>query len=266
MYIVGELINASRKRIAQAIREQDSQYIKQVAKEQAEAGVDYIDVNTGIFVDEEPEYLEWLVENVQEVIDIPCCLDSPNPKALERALAAHKNGTPMINSISLERERYDQILSIVKNTDLKVVALCMSDEGMPQTKDERVAIADKLVNKLVQNGVKIDNIFLDPLVQPIGSDISFGYEFLDAVEEIRNRFPEVHFMCGLSNISYGLPDRKYMNSIFAAMAIAKGLDGLMIDPLDKQMMANIIVAETLMGKDNFCMEYLKASRGGKFKF
>lgn len=266
MYIVGELINASRKRIGQAIREQDSEYIKQVAIEQAEAGVDYVDVNTGIFVDDEPEYLEWLVENVQEVVDVPCCLDSPNPKALERGLAAHRKGTPMINSISLEKERYDQILSIVKNTDLKVVALCMSDDGMPQTKEERVAIADKLVNKLVQNGVKIGNIFLDPLVQPIGSDISFGYEFLDAVEEIRNRFPEVHFMCGLSNISYGLPDRKYMNSIFAAMAIAKGLDGLMIDPLDKRMMANIIVAETLMGKDNFCMEYLKASRGGKFKF
>lgn len=266
MYIVGELINASRKKIGQAIREQDSEYIKQVAIEQAEAGANYIDVNTGIFVEEEPEYLEWLVKIVQEVVDIPCCIDSPNPKALERGLSAHKKGIPMINSISLEKDRYDQVISIVKNTDLKVVGLCMSDEGMPQTRDERVVIADRLVNKLVQNGVKVENIFLDPLVQPIGTDISFGYEFLDAVEDIRNKFPEVHFMCGLSNISFGLPDRKYMNSIFAAMAIAKGLDGLMVDPLDQRMMANIIVAETLVGKDKFCKKYLKASRKDMFKF
>lgn len=266
MYIVGELINASRKKVGQAIREQNSEYIKEIAREQEEAGVDYIDVNTGIFVEEEPEYLEWLVKNVQEAVNVPCCIDSPNPKALERGLAAHKKGTPMINSISLEKDRYDQVISIVRNTDLKVVALCMSDKGMPQTKEERVVIADKLVNNLVQNGVKVENIFLDPLVQPIGTNITFGYEFLDAVEEIRNRFPEVHFMCGLSNISFGLPDRKYMNSIFATMAIAKGLDGLMVDPLDKRMMANIIVAETLAGKDKFCMKYLKASRKDKFKF
>lgn len=266
MYIVGELINASRKKIGQAIREKDSEYIKQVAIEQAEAGANYIDVNTGIFVEEEPEYLEWLVKIVQEVVNVPCCIDSPNPKALERGLSAHKKGTPMINSISLEKERYDQVISIVKNTDLKVVGLCMSDEGMPQTKDERVVIADKLVNKLVQNGVNVENIFLDPLVQPIGTDITFGYEFLDAVEEIRKNFPKVHFMCGLSNISFGLPDRKYMNSIFATMAIAKGLDGLMVDPLDQKMMANIIVAETLVGKDKFCKKYLKASRKDQFKF
>lgn len=263
MYIAGELINASRKLIGQAIREQNSEYIKQIAKEQEEAGADYIDVNAGIFVEEEPKYLEWLVKNVQETVNIPCCIDSPSSVALERGLAAHTKGIPMINSISLERDRYEQVMSIVRNTDLKVVALCMSDKGMPQTKKERVVIADKLINALVKNGVKIENIFLDPLVQPIGTNDDFGIEFIDAVENIRNAFPEVHFMCGLSNISFGLPDRKYMNSVFAVMTIAKGLDGLMINPLDKRMMANIIVAETLAGRDKSCMKYLKAYRKEK---
>ncbi|MBV7273387.1 dihydropteroate synthase [Clostridium sp. PL3] len=142
----------------------------------------------------------------------------------------------------------------------------MSDKGMPQTRNESVEIADKLVNDLVRNGVKTDNIFLDPLVQSIGTNDTFGIEFIDAVEEIINTFPEVHFMCGLSNISFGLPDRKYMNSIFAVMAIAKGLDGLMINPLDKKMMANIIVAETLAARDKSCMKYLKAYRKKKFEF
>lgn len=266
MYIVGELINASRKLVEQAIVAKDSEYIKQLAKEQEEAGANYIDVNAGVFVEEETEYLEWLVRNVQEAVDIPCCIDSPSPKALERGLAAHAKGIPMINSISLEKDRYENVITIVRNTDLKVVALCMSDKGMPKTREERVSIAYELVNNLVKNGVKTENIFLDPLVQPIGTDSTFGYEFIDAVENIRNAFPEVHFMCGLSNISFGLPDRKYMNSIFAAMAIAKGLDGLMINPLDKRMMANIVVAETLMGKDEFCKKYLKAFRKKSFEF
>lgn len=266
MYIVGELINASRKLVRQAIIDKDSEYIKQLAKEQEAAGANYIDVNAGAFVEEEPEYLEWLVKNVQEAVDIPCCIDSPSPAALERGLAAHKKGIPMINSISLEKDRYDNVMSIIKNTDLKVVALCMSDKGMPKTREERVSIAHELVNNLVKNGVKIENIYLDPLVQPIGTDSTFGYEFIDAVEDIRTAFPEIHFMCGLSNISFGLPDRKYMNSIFAVMAIAKGLDGLMVNPLDKKMMANIIVAETLIGKDNFCKNYLKGFRKKKFEF
>lgn len=266
MYIVGELINASRKLIGQAIKDQNSEYIQQVAREQEEAGANYIDVNAGIFVEEEPAYLEWLVKTVQEAVNIPCCIDSPSAVALERGLAAHTKGTPMINSISLEKDRYEQVMSIVRNTDLKVVALCMSDKGMPQTKDERVAIAEELVNSLVKNGVKTDNIFLDPLVQPIGTNYKFGYEFIDAVEAIRNAFPDVHFMCGLSNISFGLPERKFMNSVYAVMAIAKGLDGLMVNPLDKKMMANIITAETLAGRDKSCINYLKAFRKKKFEF
>ena len=266
MYIVGELINASRKLIKQAIIDQDCEYIQQIAKEQEDAGANYIDVNAGVFVEEEPKYLEWLVKNVQKAVDIPCCIDSPSPEALERGLAAHTKGTPMINSISLEKGRYENVISIIRNTDLKIVALCVSDKGMPKIREERVSIANELVNNLVKNGVKTENIFLDPLVQPIATNANFGCEFINAVGDIREVFPEIHFMCGLSNISFGLPDRKYMNSIFAVMAISKGLDGLMVNPLDKKMMANIIVAETLIGKDKFCKNYLKGFRKKKFEF
>lgn len=265
MIIVGELINASRKAIGEAIENNDSEYIKNVAKDQYEARANYIDVNAGIFVGKEPEYLEWLVKNVQEVVDIPCCIDSPDPNAIERALKVHK-GTAMINSISLEKNRYDKILPIVAGTDLKVVVLCMSDEGMPQTTKDRLKIADKLINGLVNNNISIDNIYVDPLVQPIATKDSFGIEFLEAVETIMKEFKGVHTMCGLSNISYGLPQRKLINGLFAAMAIAKGLDGLLINPLDKKMMANIIVAETLAGRDNFCTNYLKAYRKKKLEF
>jgi 5-methyltetrahydrofolate--homocysteine methyltransferase len=264
MIIIGELINASRKAIKAAIEGRDAAAIQQVAKDQAEAGADYIDVNAGIFVGQEPEYLTWLVQTVQQVTDKPCAIDSPDPAAIEAALAVHQ-GTPMINSISLEKERYEKLMPIIAGTDLKVIALCMSDAGMPKTVDDRMKIADDLVNGLLKNNVKIENIFVDPLVQPLSVNDAFGVEFINAIEKIVGTFKGVHTACGLSNISYGLPARKFMNQTFMTMAIAKGLDGAIINPLDRRMMANIIAAEALAGKDNFCMNYLKAFRAGLFE-
>jgi cobalamin-dependent methionine synthase I len=265
MLVVGELINASRKAIAAAIEARDQEEIQQIAKYQIEAGANYIDVNAGVFVGKEPEYLEWLVKTVQSAVSEPCCIDSPDPKAIEAALAVH-SGAAMINSISLEKDRFDSLLPIVAGTNLKIVALCMSDAGMPKTADDRMAIADKLVNRLLQNNVAIQNIYVDPLVQPVATDIQFGVEFLDAIEKIMTGFKGVHTLCGLSNVSFGLPNRKFLNQTFMSMAIAKGLDGAIINPLDKKMMANIITAEALAGKDEYCMQYLKAYRAKLFEF
>lgn len=262
MIIVGELINASRKAVSEAIKNCDVNYIKQVARDEYEAGANYIDVNAGIFVGKEAEYLKWLIETVQEELNVPCCIDSPDHKALEAALSVHK-GTAMINSISLEKERYEAILPIIAGTDLKVVALCMGESGMPQTSEDRLKIADKLVNGLVQHNIPLDNIYVDPLVQPIGTDDTFGIEFLDAVEAITTRFKGVHTMCGLSNISFGLPVRKFINQMFAVMAICKGLDGMIVNPLDKSIIASLITAEMLVGRDEFCLNYIDAFRNSK---
>jgi 5-methyltetrahydrofolate--homocysteine methyltransferase len=170
----------------------------------------------------------------------------------------------MINSISLEKERYDKLMPILAGTDFKVVALCMSDAGMPETVDDRLKIADKLINGLLQNGVKLENIFVDPLVQPMSVNNRFGVEFLEAIARIMQGFPGIHMACGLSNISFGLPARKFLNQTFMVMAIARGLDGAIVNPLDRKMMANIVAAEALAGKDNYCMRYLKAFRAGIF--
>jgi 5-methyltetrahydrofolate--homocysteine methyltransferase len=265
MIIVGELINASRKAVAAAIEAQNAAEIKKLARDQAEAGAHFIDVNAGTFVDKETEYLPWLVRTVQSEVQTPCCLDSPDPRAIEAALKVHA-GTAMINSISLESARYDSILSLIAGTPLKIVALCMSDEGMPDTADKRVAIADKLINGLVQKGVKVEDIFVDPLVQPVATKNTYGVEFLAAVEKIMNRFPGVHTIAGMSNISFGLPERKLLNQTFMVMAITRGLDGAVMNPLDKRLMASVITTEALMGRDNFCMNYLKAYRAKKLEF
>ncbi len=264
MIIIGELINASRKTIKAAIEAKDAAAIQQVARDQAEAGADYIDVNAGIFVGKEPEYLTWLVETVQQVVDKPCAIDSPDPAAIAAALTVHR-GTPMINSISLEKERYEKVLPIIAGTQMKVIALCMSDKGMPQTVDDRLRITDELVNGLLKNNLTLENIFVDPLVQPLSVNDTFGVEFINAIERIVATFPGIHTACGLSNISYGLPARTFMNRTFMTMAIAKGLDGAIVNPLDKRMMAAIIAAEALAGRDYFCGNYLTAFRAGLFE-
>ena len=264
MLIIGELINASRKTIATQIENQDVEAIQKVAKDQFDAGANYIDVNAGVFVGKEPDFIKWLVTTVQGAVDAPCCIDSPDPLAIEAGLSVHK-GTPMINSISLEKERYDKLMPVLAGTDHKVVALCMSDEGMPETVDDRMAVADKLVNGLLRNNVKMENIYVDPLVQPLSVNKDFGVEFLNSIEKIVRTFQGIHTTCGLSNISFGLPNRKFLNQLFVVMAISKGLDGAIVNPLDRRMMANIIAAEALAGKDDYCMNYLKAHRAARFE-
>jgi len=261
MLIIGEMINASRKAVKTAIETQDTATIKKIALDQDKAGADYIDVNAGVFVGKEAEYLKWLVETVQSVTDKPCALDSPDPAVIEAGMAVHR-GTPMINSISLEKSRYDNLLPLIAGTDCKVIALCMSDDGMPETVDDRLRIADTLVNGLIQNNVKVENIRVDPLVQPVSVNNAFGMAFIKSIEAIMARFEGIHTACGLSNISYGLPSRKLLNQTFMVMAIAAGLDGAIVNPLDKAMMAGIIAAETLAGKDDFCMNYIGAYHEG----
>lgn len=261
MIIVGELINASRKKIKPIIQEANAEEVIRIAREQAECGADYIDVNAGIFVKEEPDYLKWLVKTIQSEVDRPCSIDSPNFEAIKAALEVHK-GTAMINSISLEKERYDNVMPVIANTDLKVIALCMDDNGMPRSMEDRMGIADKLVTELTGNGVKVENIFVDPLVQPIATEHTFGMEFINTVEAIHKAFPGINTACGLSNISYGIPERKFANRTFMAMAIAKGLNGAIMNPKDKEMMATIICAETLAGRDLYCENYLDAYRNG----
>jgi 5-methyltetrahydrofolate corrinoid/iron sulfur protein methyltransferase len=265
MIIVGELINSTRKSVKEAIESSDGETIQKLAADQAAAGASYIDVNAGIFIGTEIEHLKWVIDQVTAAAKIPCCIDSSNPKTIEAALSHLQSRTdaiPMINSISLETERCEKMMPILAGTDLKVIALCMGDEGMPETADQRLAIADRLINRLVQSNVKLENIYVDPLVQALATNSRYGIEFLKAVEAIMAGYPGVHTMCGLSNISFGMPARKFVNQTLMVMAIAKGLDGAIMNPLDKKMMANICTAEAIAGKDNYCMNYLKSFRAG----
>jgi len=262
MLIVGELVNATRKAVARAIEARDRATIVELARDQAAAGVDYIDVNAGIFGAREGEYLSWLVQCVQEAVDLPCCIDSPNPSAVEAALQVHQ-GPALVNSLSLEKKRCDGMLRVLAGTEHRVVALCMSDAGMPRTAEDRFSVSEKLMEILTAAGVPLESVYVDLLVQPVATDHTVGLEFLKAVERVMTAFPGVHTICGLSNVSYGLPRRRLLNRTFLIMAIARSLDAAIVNPLDRTTMSALLAARSLAGRDEFCMDYIQAFRDGQ---
>ncbi|MFO8191667.1 MAG: methyltetrahydrofolate cobalamin methyltransferase [Bacillota bacterium] len=262
MIIIGELINSTRKAIKKAIDEQDVEYLQDLAVKQEEAGTDYIDVNAGAYVYDETKHLVWLVEKVQEVVKKPLSLDSPNPKALEEAMKIHK-GVPMINSISLETDRYNKIAPLLKDSGAQVVALCMSDEGMPESAEDRLEVGKKLIDKLDKDGIDLTNVYLDPLIKPVSVEGKYGPQALDAIEMFKKLESGIHITCGLSNISFGLPNRFLLNQAFIVLAMGRGMDSAIIDPLDKKMMSLVTATNVILDMDPYAMNYLKAARAGK---
>jgi len=264
MIIVGEKINSSRKSIAQALEQRDEGFISRIAQEQAQAGAEYIDVNAGTYLDEEIEYLPWLVEVVQSAVDLPLCLDSPNPKALTEAIKRHR-GEPMINSISLEKDRFSSLLSVVTAQPCKVVALCMAETAMPRTVEERVSVGSELIGKLTDEGIPVEHIYVDPLVQPVAVDTAMGVATLGAIQQIMTEFPGVNTICGLSNISYGLPKRHLINRSFLALAMAYGLSAAILDPTDPKIMAMLLAVDMLLGRDEYCQRFIAAYQEGRIE-
>ena len=260
MIIVGEKINSSSKIINEAINKRDAGFIARMAREQCDAGADYIDLNAGIFYEDESERLAWLVSTVQMETGARLSLDTANGDALRSALAINKNGKPLINSITAQTQRFRSFLPLIKEFNASVVALCMDDGGLPATADERADIAGKLIEKLTGAGVKPEDIFLDPVVCPIGTDPRACVIVLETIKKIKMRWPGARIVCGVSNISYGLPARRLMNRTFLAAAIIAGLDCAILDPLDDAVLRTIYAAEALAGVDINCEEYLKKYR------
>ncbi|MFC2062825.1 dihydropteroate synthase [Chloroflexota bacterium] len=262
MIIVGEKINTSRKHIEEAVAKRDAAFIIKIAREQAEAGANYIDVNAGTFLEKETDSLCWLVETVQSKVPLPLSLDSPSPKALSEAMKRHR-GEPMINSISLEEDRFESLLPVITAQPCCVVALCMAKASMPTTTEERVQVGAELIGKLTGAGFPLEKIYVDPLVQPVSVDTGMGTAVLGAIDEIMNGFPGVNTICGLSNISFGLPARGVINRNFLALGLAHGLSAAILDPTDQRLMETLLAVEMLLGKDEYCGDFIDAFQGGR---
>ena len=263
MLIIGERINATRKRIGEAVQKGDADLIREEARKQAAAGAHVLDVNGGI-PGRESECLRWLVGIVQEVADLPLCLDSADPDALRAALPLCRR-RPMVNSITDERERIDKLLPVVRDHKAMVVALCMSESGPPEGLDDRIATASRLVGRLTSEGIPLNDIYVDPCVFPVSTGPGHGPALLDAVGRIREMFPGVHTSCGVSNVSFGLPVRKLLNEVFLMLLMSRGLDAAIVDPCQEGLMARIAAADALSGRDEYCQQYLQAFRAGRLE-
>jgi cobalamin-dependent methionine synthase I len=266
MIIIGEKVNSTLKAVRPAMENYDTAAIQSLAKRQYDAGASFIDVNAGMFYSDEPERLEWLIKTIQEVIDAPFAIDSPNPKALKKGLEANKNGKPIINSITDEKERFNAVLPLVVDYKTGIIALCMDDTGMPETVTDRVVIAERLIEKLTREGVALNDIYIDPMVRPIGTGSHYGVVAIETIRKVKAEFPEAHIACGLSNISFGIPARKLMNQAFLVAAVCAGMDGAIMDPLDNKLMSFLYASEALMGLDDFCMNYMMKFREGVLEF
>jgi cobalamin-dependent methionine synthase I len=261
--IIGEKINGTRKRVARAIAERDAGFVRDLARRQAEAGSSWLDLNAGTHPRQEPDDLVWLIENVQAVVDTPLCLDSANPQALAVAIEA-VDKTPMINSISGEPERLEGILPLAAEHSCRVVALAMDATKIPETSEARVAVVHRVIEATRAAGVPDERVYVDPLAMTIGTCIQSGPVFFDTLRTIHAAYPEVHFTAGLSNISFGLPARSFINRAFLTLALGAGLDSAILDPLDRDLRATLLAAELVLGRDNHCLNYTRAYRAGLF--
>jgi 5-methyltetrahydrofolate--homocysteine methyltransferase len=264
MLIIGERINSSRKSIAEAIASRNAAFIQNEAKAQATAGADYLDVNAGTFVGEEAKHLQWIIETIQEVVDLPLCIDSPDP-AIIKAMIPLVKKTPMVNSITLEPSRLEGILPLVAQHKTKVIALCQAGDSVADTAEAKVRMAGQLVEKVNAAGIPLDDLYIDPLVYPLATNDQSAFATLDGIEQITKRFPGVHTTCGLTNVSYGLPNRGLVNRVFLVAAIIRGLDSAILDPTDKELFGALKAALMITGKDEFCMEYITAFREGRLE-
>ncbi len=264
MKIIGEKINGTRKRVAQAIVERDTAFIQDLACRQAKAGAAWLDVNAGTHPSREADDLIWLIENIQPVTDLPLCLDSANPAALAVALKA-VNKTPMLNSISGEPSRLEGILPLAVQHGCPVIALAMDDKGIPKTVEDRMAVVRHIFAETRRQGLPDQNLYVDPLAMTLSTNIESGVMALNTMRAIRAEFPQAHLTCGLSNISFGLPARSYVNRAFVTLALEVGLDSAILDPLDREMRATLLAAELVLGRDRHCLNYTRAYRAGVFE-
>ncbi len=261
MIIIGEKINGTIPRVNQAIAARDEAFIRDLAVKQSEAGAHYIDICAGTSPEVEEDTLLWLMDIVQEAVDTPICIDSPNPETIAKVFKfAQKPG--IINSVSEEGEKCEIIFSLIKGTDWQVIALTCDNKGIPSDVEARVNITRSIVEKAGKYDIAVDRIHLDPLVMTLSTDNQSFLKFLETLKRVKELYPTIKVTSGLSNISFGMPLRRVINQHFFAVALYEGMDSAIMDPLDKDMMTTLLAMEALLGRDRLCRNFYNAYRKG----
>ena len=263
MLIIGERINSTRAQIQEAMKKKDAAFILKEAKKQLAAGATYIDINCAMSLGDEVQDIDWVISVIQaEIKEISISIDSPNHLAIERALKVYNAGGGIfINSITGDESRIGHIVPLAVKYNTRLIALTMGAEGMPHSAEDRMGIAREILTKVVAKGFRPENLYFDPLIRPISTEPEQVKEFLRSLSMIKSLGAKT--ICGLSNVSFGLPNRRLVNSTFLSMAIQSGLDAAILDPTEKYVMSSIAASRALLCEDEYCGEYIKAFREGQ---
>jgi 5-methyltetrahydrofolate--homocysteine methyltransferase len=257
--VIGERINPTgRKQVLAALQAGNFDQVRQDALDQVAAGAAALDVNAGVPGVDEPALLEQVLRTVMDVTDIPLCIDTASPQALARGLSIY-GGKALVNSVNGEEKSLSVVLPLVKEHGAAVIALCMDDEGIPATAEGRLAVAGKIIERAGRLGIPVEDVVIDPLALTMGSDSNAGRVALETVKLVVAEFG-TNITMGASNISFGLPDRKYVNATFMAMAIYAGLTCPITNPLVIEVNTAVLAADLALGKDEYAMRWIKGYR------
>lgn len=258
---LSSLVNASTnwaKKLLKALKQGDFDIVRRDAERQVAAGAKILDVNAGVPGADEVELLNQVLTTVMETTEVPLCIDTADPEALEAALSIYE-GKPLVNSVNGEERSLEAVLPLVKEYGTSVIGLCMDDEGIPPTAQDRFEVAAKIIERASKLGIPPSDVIIDPLALTMGSDHNSGKIALETTQSVVAEFG-VNVTMGVSNISFGMPARHHINATFIAMAILAGLTCPITNPLEPEVKIGILAADLSMGRDEYGMNWIKAFR------
>jgi 5-methyltetrahydrofolate--homocysteine methyltransferase len=255
--IIGERINPTgKKKLAEALKNGDLSIIKKEALEQVAAGATILDCNVNAPGVDDVKLLPEAIKVIQDTVDVPICIDSPNSDALEAGLKVYK-GKPLVNSISGETAKLARVLPLIKEYGAAVIGLAQDDDGIPKSTERRVAVAYKIVEACAKMGIPKEDIVLDVMTYAIGAEPKAALDVLNAMRQIRTELG-LNMTMGASNISFGMPDRPILNNAWMAMVIEAGGTALIADAA--KVLPAVLSADLILGRDRFARRYLEDHR------
>jgi 5-methyltetrahydrofolate--homocysteine methyltransferase len=257
--IIGERINPTRrKKLAETMAQGDFSIAVEDARKQVEAGAQVLDINAGIPGGDEPVLLRGVVQAVLQAVDVPLCIDTANPEALRAALEVYP-GKALINSTTAEEGMLERVFPLAKQFGAAVIGVITDENGIPPTPQARLEVARKLIRRASDYGIPPEDVIIDCLALTVGADHTAGLVTLDTLELIRDELG-VNMNLGASNVSFGLPDRKFINVAYLALAIARGMTIAITDPTVPEIQTTLLACDLLMGRDEYAMRWIKAFR------
>jgi len=256
---IGERINPTRrKKLAESMAQGDFSVALEDAHRQIEAGAQVLDVNAGIPGGDEPVLLSGAVRAVMEAAQVPICIDTANPDALQAALEIYP-GKALINSTTAEAKMMERVFPLAKQYGAAVIGVITDENGIPATPQDRLEVARKLMNRAGEYGIPPEDVVIDCLALTVGADHNAGRVTLDSLQLVRQELG-LNLSLGASNVSFGLPDRKIINVAYLALAVARGLTAAITDPTVPEVQTTILACDLLMGRDEYSMHWIQAFR------